>query len=516
MNEMKKNQVEEGRAQAVTPDLNVPDQECVTAGELDPCAIIIVGASGDLTARKLFPALFNLYLNGGLPDSFVIVGCGRTELTDQEFGNKMNGFLSERDDFDESRWSAFTKQIFYRSIDDYGRLPSFEELNRFVRELDRKFGTKGNRLFYLAIPPSLYKTVTHMIGQSGMSRETGGWSRIVVEKPFGSDLQTAVDLDRTIHEYFDERQIFRIDHYLAKETVQNILMFRYANSIFEPIWNRRYVSHVHITASETVGLERRAGYYEKSGVLRDMFQNHMMQLLALTAMEPPPLFEAEQVRDEKTKVFRALRPFPVENLRDYIVLGQYGPGQVDNREVRGYREEEAVNENSLTPTFASMKVFIDNWRWQGVPFYLTSGKLLAKKLTEIVVYFKEIPHSVFRNSIREEIPPNQITLGVYPEEKITLTFQAKNPGATIRLRPVTMDFFYNQNYHGPILEAYEKVLIDCIRGDQMLFWREDAVELCWAFLTPILKECETCGYREEMLQFYKAGSWGPESFLQIP
>jgi len=516
MNEMKKNQVEDGRAQAVTPDLNVPYQECVTADKLDPCAIIILGASGDLTARKLIPALFNLYLNGGLPDPFVIVGCARTELTDQEFGNKMKEFLSERDDFDESRWSAFTKQIFYRSIDDYGRLPSFEELNRFVRELDRKFGTKGNRLFYLAIPPSLYKTVTHMIGHSGMSKETGGWSRIVVEKPFGSDLQTAVDLDRSIHEYFEERRIFRIDHYLAKETVQNILMFRYANSIFEPIWNRRYVGHVHITASETVGVERRAGYYEKSGVLRDMFQNHMMQLLALTAMEPPPLFEAEQVRDEKTKVFRALRPFPVENLRDYIVLGQYGPGKVDDREVSGYREEEGVNENSLTPTFASMKVFIDNWRWQGVPFYLTSGKQLAKKMTKIVVHFKEIPHSVFRNSIREAIPPNQIALGVYPEEKITLTFQAKNPGATIRLRPVTMDFFYNQNYHGPILEAYEKVLIDCIRGDQMLFWREDAVELCWAFLTPILKECETCGYREEMLQSYEAGSWGPKSFLQIP
>lgn len=516
MNETEERQVKEGMAKTAAPDLNISDQECVTTGKLDPCIIVILGASGDLTARKLIPALFNLYLNGGLPDRFVIVGSARTEVSDRAFADKMKEFLSQGENFDESEWTAFTKQMHYQPIDNYDRLAAFEELNDFLGELDRKSGTKGNRLFYLAIPPSLYKTVTHMIGQSGMSSTTEGWSRIVVEKPFGRDLRTAVDLDRAIHEYFEEQQIFRIDHYLAKETVQNILMFRYANSIFEPIWNRRYVSHIHITASETVGVERRAGYYEKSGVLRDMFQNHMMQLLALTAMEPPPLFEAEQVRDEKTKVFRALRPFPVENLRDYIVLGQYGRGKINDKEVTSYREEEGVKENSLIPTFASMKVFIDNWRWQGVPFYLTSGKRLTRKLTEIVIHFREVPHCVFRNSIHEHIPPNQMTLGVYPEEKITLTFQAKNPGATIRLRPVTMDFLYNQNYRGPILEAYEKVLIDCIRGDQMLFWREDAVELCWAFLTPILEECETCGYREEMLQSYEAGSWGPQSFLQVP
>ena len=366
----------------------------------------------------------------------------------------------------------------------------------------------------MAIPPSLYKSTAKILGKAGLSVEgekENNWTRIVVEKPFGRDLGTAIDLDRSLHEHFQEHQIFRIDHYLAKETVQNVLMFRFANSIFEPIWNRRFIDHVSITAAESLGVEHRAGYYEQAGVLRDMFQNHMMQLLALTAMDPPSLFEADRVRDEKVKVYRTIRPFSTADLKDYLVLGQYGAGTIDGKRVPAYRDEPGINPESLVPTFAMMKVFLDNWRWQGVPFYLTSGKRLAKKLTEIVIQFKEIPHSMFRRTLGEHIFANQLILGIYPDEKISLTFQTKNPGARVCLRSVTMDFQYHQNYSGPVLDAYEKVLLDCMLGDHMLFWRQDGVELCWSFLTPILEECETCGDRSEMLLPYNSGSWGPQS-----
>jgi glucose-6-phosphate 1-dehydrogenase len=292
-------------------------------------------------------------------------------------------------------------------------------------------------------------------------------------------------------------------------------MFRFANAIFEPIWNRRYIDHVNILASETLGVEHRAGYYEQAGVIRDMFQNHMMQLLALTAMEAPSQFETGRVRDEKVKVFRSLRPFPIEKLFEHIVLGQYGQGKFNGEPVPGYREEPGVSPDSLTPTFAKMKIFIDNWRWQGVPFFLTSGKRLAKKITEITIQFKEIPHSMFRQTLGERIDANKLTLGIYPDEKVTITFQTKAPGARVCLRSVNMDFSYHENYTGPILDAYEKVLIDCMLGDQMLFWRQDSLEHCWSFLTPILKECETCENRAEKLQIYEPGSWGPRALGSI-
>jgi glucose-6-phosphate 1-dehydrogenase len=292
-------------------------------------------------------------------------------------------------------------------------------------------------------------------------------------------------------------------------------MFRFANSLFEPIWNRRYVDYVSIKATETLGVEHRAGYYEHAGVLRDMFQNHMMQLLALTAMEPPSRFEADLVRDEKGKVFQALRPFAIKNIQDYLVLGQYGTGRINAKTVPAYRSEPGVSQQSLTPTFAMMKVFLDNWRWQGVPFYLTSGKRLTKKITEIAVQFKPVPHAMFRRTLGEGIIANRLTLGIYPEEKITLTFQTKNPGAVVCLRSVTMDFHYDQNYTGPVLDAYEKVLIDCMQGDQMLFWRQDGVERSWSFLTPILNECETCEGRENLLHAYESGSQGPRAIERL-
>jgi glucose-6-phosphate 1-dehydrogenase len=380
--------------------------------------------------------------------------------------------------------------------------------------MDKNYKTGGNRIFYLAIPPTLYETTARMLGQASLSKEDderGAWSRIVVEKPFGHDLETARKLDNVLHEHFQEHQIFRIDHYLAKETVQNVLMFRFANAIFEPFWNRQYIDHVRITAAETLGVEHRAGYYENAGVLRDMFQNHMMQLLALCAMEPPSIFEADRVRDEKVKIYRCLRPFPLESLESYLVLGQYGEGTVEGRAVPAYRAEPKVSAESLSPTFAMMKLFIDNWRWQGVPFYLCSGKRLAEKRTEIVIQFKEVPHAMFRHSIGAQITGNRLTMGIHPEERITLTFQTKNPGAKVCLRSVTMDFHYHQGYEGPALDAYEKVLLDVIAGDHMLFWRQDGVELCWSFLTPVLKGCETCGNRAQMLLPYKAGTWGPDA-----
>jgi len=503
----------EGRA----PDLEVPREMCVLEGPGEPCVLVIFGASGDLAGRKLLPALWNLYLQGGVPQAFAILGCARTPMTDETFRAYTRELLESAGMLKESRWEGFSRLLHYRVL-DYGDPAGFKTLGSDLDALDREARTAGNRVFYLAVPPGIYARTAELLGSSGLSGEEkngGGWSRIVVEKPFGHDLESAERLDEILHRYFREHQIFRIDHYLAKETVQNILMFRFANAIFEPLWNRRYIDYVAVTAAETLGIEHRADYYEGAGVLRDMFQNHMMQLLALTAMEPPSIFEAERVRDEKAKVYRALRPFPVDRLDEYLVLGQYGPGVLDGREVPGYREETRVSPDSLTPTFAMIRVFLDNWRWQGVPFYLTSGKRLQAKRTEIAIAFKQVPHSMFRQVLGEHISANRLVLGIYPEERITLTFQTKNPGAKVCLRTVTMDFNYHQNYTGPVLEAYEKVLIDCILGDQMLFWRQDGVELCWSFLTPILHRCETCGNRAERLLRYPAGSWGPDQAHQL-
>jgi glucose-6-phosphate 1-dehydrogenase len=509
----KQNAGRTARASVTTPDLGIDPAECVSPEPTDPCTIVIAGATGDLTARKLIPALFHLYLTGGLPRTFQIVGCARTGMDDNEFRNKMKNALQDAGLQDQDHWPAFSAALHYRQI-DYEDLASYNSLAEFLKDLDIKHNTGGNRIFYIALPPVLYKTVAQMIGRAGLSAEMAeenGWSRIVVEKPFGVNLETAMDLDRSLQDHFSEHQIFRIDHYLAKETVQNVLMFRFANSLFEPIWNRRYVDHVSINATETLGVEHRAGYYERAGVLRDMFQNHMMQLLALIAMEPPSRFKDDLVRDEKSKVFGALRPFQVDDLHNYLVLGQYSAGAIGNKPVPAYREEPGVDPNSLTPTYAMMKVFLDNWRWQGVPFYMTSGKRLAGKLTEIVIQFKTVPHSLFRHILGETIVANRLVIGIYPEEKITLTFQTKNPGARVCLRTVTMDFNYEQNYSGPVLDAYEKVLIDCMLGDQMLFWRQDSVERSWSFLTPILNECETCDDRANMLQFYESGSTGPKA-----
>ncbi len=492
------------------PDMKVPHYACLVEDGLEPCLMVIFGATGDLTARKLAPALYNLFLIGGLPDSFAIVGASRSELSDDEFRDHMRKAVAPKD---PTKWDQFSRWLFYRHV-EFDSPESYSRLAADLESLDKERSLHGNRIFYLAIPPSLYEKTVEMLGGAGLSRTGNGgqpWTRVVIEKPFGRNLKTALELNRTVQKHFREQQVFRIDHYLAKETVQNLLVLRFGNAIFEPLWNRMFIDSVHITAAESLGVENRARYYEESGVLRDMFQNHMMQLLALTAMEPPSRFEADHVRDETCKVFRSLRPFTGKDDDRNLILAQYGPGETGGRELPAYREEPGINPQSLTPTFAMMKVFVENWRWEGVPFYLTSGKRLAQKITEIVIHFKSVPHSMFRDVLGDGIQANRLTLGVYPDETINLTFQTKNPGAKFCLRSVNMDFNYQQNYSGPVLDAYEKALMDCIQGDQTLFWRQDAVELCWSFLEPVLEDCEGCIDRYKKLLFYPAGSWGPEA-----
>ncbi len=399
---------------------------------------------------------------------------------------------------DLSRWEEFAARLHYQHF-AYDSKPYYRSLADNLKELDASYRTGGNRLFYLAVPPTQYIPIAENAGGVGLSKGTSdGWSRIVVEKPVGRDLESALKLNQALHQHFEENQIFRIDHYLAKETVQNLLVFRLANSIFEPVWNRDYIDHVHITAAETLGVENRAGYYEQAGVIRDMFQNHMLQLLVMTATEPPALFSADRVREDKVKVFRSLQPFPIDNPYENLVLGQYD----------GYRQEAGVDPGSLTPTYARMRVFIDSRRWQGVPFYLTSGKRLAEKRTEIVIQFKELPHSLFEGQ-----PRNRLTIGIHPDEVIDLIFQTKVPGPEIRLQPATMHFDFNQGVPRLRLNAYSRVLLDCMRGDQMLFWHQDGVEQSWSFLTPILSRCENCSDRKERLHIYPAGSSGPEVAL---
>ncbi len=482
----------------------------LTNTPLPPCTIVIFGASGDLTARKLIPALFHLFCNDGLPQQVAIVGCARTVLDDHGFRKKMQESVQPES---AAKWAAFATHLYYRQI-TYDSTAKFEELRPSLHQIDIQHQTGGNRIFYLATPPTLHPIVAAMIGKAGLATEQNhhnGWARIVVEKPFGSNLKTAMELDATLHEHFTEQQIFRIDHYLAKETVQNILMLRFANAIFEPLWNRNYIDYVGIVASEKLGVEHRAGFYEQTGVLRDMFQNHMQQLLALTAMEAPSLFEADRVRDEKIKVFRSLKPFDRENSGDNLILGQYRAGSIDGGNVVGYRDENGVNPDSLTPTFAMMRVFVDNWRWRHVPFYMVSGKRLPRKETKIIIQFKEVPHSMFSSLLDERIDTNRLTLGIYPVDEIKLTFQTKTPGPSICLQPATLDFKYQQLANTPTLDAYEKVLLDCMMGDQTLFWRQDGVEQCWKFLNPVLDECEICEGQAGKLHPYGAGTWGPEA-----
>jgi glucose-6-phosphate 1-dehydrogenase len=473
-----------------------------------PCGLVIFGASGDLTKRKIVPSLYRLQKNRYLSDHFFILGTSRTEMSTDGFRGKMLSAVKNTfsEDFDESSWNELINRIYYAPIDYTVQETYAKSLTENLLQLEKKHQTGGNRIFYLAIPPTLYENVIFNLGETGLSREEGGYTHVVIEKPFGRDLDSAKRLNRIVKNSFQEKQVYRIDHFLALETVQNILMLRFANSIFEPLWSRGYIDHVQITASETLGIEQRAGYYEEAGVIRDMFQNHMFQLLALTAMEPPVAFAAEPVRDEKAKVFNSIKPFSLDCLSDQVVIGQYGRGGINGNLVPGYREEKRVSERSVTPTFAAMKVLIDNWRWDGVPFYLRSGKRLSSRKTEISIHFKPVPHLMFSNTLNKRIEPNRLVLRVQPDEGMNLILQTKNPGSEVCLNPISMDFSYQKDV---LMDAYEWVLLNCMHDDQLLFVREDGVEKTWSLLTPVIERLD---FTTPIDQFpnYAAGSSGPE------
>jgi glucose-6-phosphate 1-dehydrogenase len=477
----------------------------------EPAAIVIFGASGDLTKRKLVPALYNLALQQLLPPETVIVGAARRDIGDDGFREAMregiDRYSRTRSD-DPDVWEGFARRLRYVTL-DFSDAEAYGRLGAMLTELDREHGTRGNRLFYLATAPEYFPVIAHQLGSAGLATEGDGgepFARLVIEKPFGSDLESARELNADLSTVFRERQVYRIDHYLGKETVQNLLVFRFGNAIFEPVWNRRYVDHVQITVAEDLGVESRGGYYDQSGALRDIIQNHMMQVLSIVAMEPPARFESREVRDEKVKVLRAVPPFDEETVRTRAVRGRYTAGWIGGQRVPGYREEEGVDPSSITETFVAMRVEIDNWRWADTPFFLRTGKRLPRRATEVAISFKSAPHLPFASTAVEEVQPNLLVLRIQPEEGASLRFLAKVPGPQIDLRPVRMDFDYGASFLRPSPDAYERLLLDCLLGDSTLFARWDEVERAWEIVDDVVDRWALDG---EDLHPYEAGSWGP-------
>jgi glucose-6-phosphate 1-dehydrogenase len=486
-----------------------------------PSVVVIFGATGDLTKRKLVPALYALAADGLLPPGFSIVGAGRTEQSTEEFRATMREDVQRygRVPLREDVWKVFADGLRYCGY-DLAAADGLRALHQTLDELDRERGTAGNRIFYFSIPPSGFAPLAERLGAEGLSHADGdSFRRMVVEKPFGHNLESARELNRKLHVAFDEDQIYRIDHYLGKETVQNLLVFRFANGIFEPLWNRQYIDHVQITVAEDIGVEGRGAYYEESGALRDIIQNHVMQLVAIVGMEAPSNFRAETVRDEKVKLLRAVRPIHPDDALSHTVRGQYGAGWIDGEPVTAYGDEPGVRPDSLRETFVAMKVDIDNWRWAGTPFYLRTGKRLPKRATEIAIQFRRVPHSPFGGNTAtpagllpaDAIDPNLLVLRIQPDEGITLRFSAKIPGQSMRIRTVNMDFLYGSAFLKESPEAYERLLLDCMLGDPTLFAREDEVEEAWRFCTAILDGWRAHPPDPDEFPNYEAGSWGPQS-----
>ncbi|MFI5288691.1 MAG: glucose-6-phosphate dehydrogenase [Polyangia bacterium] len=478
-----------------------------------PCAMVIFGASGDLTKRKLIPSLYSLARDRLLPSSFSVVGVARRDIGNDAFRDQMRQSCDEfarRRPVEEALWKSFSQGLFY-SAGTFEDPKTYERLKKLLAELDDQRGTHGNRVFYLSTPPSEYAVIIRQLGAAGLiNRDKGGpFTRVIIEKPFGRDLASAQALNREVHETLREDQTYRIDHYLGKETVQNILVFRFANALWEPLWNGKYVDHVQLTVAESIGVEGRGGYYETAGVVRDMVQNHMFQFLCLMAMEPPVAFEADAVRDEKLKVLRSLRPLPEKpkELSELVVRGQYGPGSVAGQARIGYREETGVKPDSNIETYVAMKLHIDNWRWAGVPFYLRAGKSLPKRVTEIAIHFKKAPHTLFPSTDRLASEPNVLSIRIQPDEGIALKFFSKVPGPTMDVLPVPMEFRYGTSFGAEPPEAYERLVLDCLLGDGTLFTRGDEVEASWRYIDRI--EEAWAAAPEPAFPNYAAGSWGP-------
>ena len=478
----------------------------------EPSCLVIFGASGDLTTRKLVPALYALAAEGLLPAAQTVVGYAHPEWTDEEFRAAMRTACEQHArilPIDEAVWENFARRLFYVS-GDFQDAAGYRRLRDTLDECDRVHGSGGRRIYYLAVPPQFFPVISALLGAEGMVRDPetpGPWTRVIIEKPFGRDLESAEELNRVAVGTFRERQVFRIDHYLGKETVQNLLVLRFANGIFEPLWNRQFVDHVQLTVAESIGVEKRGGYFDGAGITRDIVQNHMLQLVSLVAMEPPGIFQAEAVRDEKVKVLQALRPL-LQGTRagDVAVRGQYAAGSVLGEDVPAYRREPQVPPDSMTETFAALKIFIDNWRWAGVPFYLRAGKRLPKRVTDISIHFKAAPLSLFGPA--GQTRPNVLSIRIQPDEGVSLKFDSKVPGATVRTAPVTMEFRYATSFGAEPPEAYERLLLDTMTGDSTLFARRDEVETAWAWLDPLLRAWEQDA---SPLHPYASGTWGPNA-----
>ena len=473
-----------------------------------PCNVVIFGASGDLTFRKLIPAIYNIAADGDLPTALNVVGFARREKTDDDFRAELeaNARKFSRQGVNDELWKSFAQRLFYHRS-EFGDLEGYKTLAKRLDALDAEKHTRGNRLFYLSVAPGEFAGILQKLAEVGLNKAPeGGWARVIVEKPFGKDLASAQALNRVVNDVFEERDTFRIDHYLGKETAQNIMVLRFANAIFEPIWNQRYIDHVQITGAEPLGVEGRGPYYESAGALRDMVQNHLLQLLSLVAMEPPVELSADAIRDEKVKVIRSLRALTPEDVARDVVRGQYGAGAIAGNEVIAYRDEERVSRGSMTETYVALKVHIDNWRWAGVPFYVRFGKRLAKSGTEIAVQFKDVPGVLFNRDTA--VGPNVLVIRIQPDEGISLRIQAKLPGAALRIEPVKMDFAYGTSFGKASPEAYERLLLDAMSGDATLFARRDEVEHAWEFVDRI----EHAWHEQSSpppLCAYASGTWGP-------
>src|SRR5579872_3122095 len=498
---------------ATTAELVNPFREGLRLeGATQPCQLVIFGASGDLTKRKLLPAIYNLAQASLVPPSFCVVGFARQAMTDEDFRNVLRDAVASSSEVrvrDQAVLERLAERCSYVA-GDFHDPPAFQKLKTELQQLDQRYRTGGSRIFYTATPASLYGGIVQQLHDCGLTQPDGGegaFVRIIVEKPFGHDLATAKTLNAELLAYLREDQIYRIDHYLGKETVQNILVLRFANTIFEPIWNRRYVDSVQITVAESLGLEGRGSFYEETGVVRDVIQNHALQLMSLVGMEPPVSFDAHDFRDEKVRVVKAIHPVTPADVASVAVRGQYGPGSVAGDRVVGYRQEPGVDPNSITPTYAALRLVIDNWRWAGVPFYIRSGKRMPKRITEIAMQFKEAPHLPFRKAEVETPGGNVLALQIQPDEGVTLHFDAKVPGPSMRIRAVEMDFNYGETFGVSDASPYERLILDCMKGDQTLFDRADGVEAAWAIVDPIL----TAWASDKDVKFpnYDAGTWGP-------